>query len=145
VGIDRELVENLRRALQARVKGGAPCKASWELVRRRTLDRPVRPWTVRAQHWGGMVSAAAAASIMIFAVATAPETRLFPVAQSPFVASAARRAVPPVEEANGGAQVYRSPYVAPQTDIPLPGQRMQMKMGDQAASPDGDPPSPGLR
>ena len=144
VGIDRQVVENLRRALRERVKGGAPSEASWELVRRRTVDRPVLPWTVRAQQWGGMVSAAAAASIMMFAIATAPVTRLFPEAQSPFVASAARRAVPPVEDASGG-ELYRPSYIAPQTDLPLPGHRMQMKLGDEAASPDGDPPSPGLR
>ena len=144
VGIDRQVVENLRRALRERVKGGAPSEASWELVRRRTVDSPVQPWTARAQHWGGMVSAAAAASIMMFAIATAPEARLFPVAESPFVASAARRAVPPVEDAIGGAQAYQPPYVAPQSDLPLPGQRMQLKLGE-GAPPDGDPPSPGLR
>jgi hypothetical protein len=91
-----------------------------------------------------MVSAAAAAGIMIFAVATTPETRLFPGTESSFVASAASRAVPPVEEARGGPPAYQPPYAAPQTDTLLPGQRLQMKMGDKAAPP-GEPPIPGLR
>jgi anti-sigma factor RsiW len=145
VGIDRQVVQNLRRALRERVEGGAPSEASWELVRRRTVDRPVRPWTVRVVHWGGMVSAAAAAGIMMFAVATAPETRLFPGTESPFVASAARRAVPPVEDAIGWPPAPQGLYVAPQTDAPLPGQRMQLKMAGEAATRDGEPPIPGLR
>ena len=144
VGIDRQLVTSLRRALAERVEGYAPSEASWGAVRRRTVDRPTRQWTARVLHWGGMVSAAAAAGVMIFAVATGPEMQLFPRTQSSFVASAASRAVPPVEEARGGPPAYQPPYVAAQTDTLLPGQRMQMKMGDQAAPP-GEPPLPGLR
>jgi hypothetical protein len=90
-----------------------------------------------------MVSAAAAAGIMTFAVATAPETRLFPDTQSPFVASAARRAVPPVEEARGWPPAYASTYLAPQTDPPLPGWPMQTQMSDEAARRDGEPPITG--
>jgi anti-sigma factor RsiW len=145
VGIDRQLVKSLRRALGERVEGYAPSQDSWGAVRSRTVDRRAPPWTARVLHWGGMVSAAAAAGIMIFAVATAPEMQLFPRTQSPFVASAARRAIPPVEEARGGPPAYQPPYMAPQTDTLLPGQRMQMKMGDEAAPPDRDPPIPGLR
>jgi len=145
VGIDRQLVKSLRRALGERVEGYAPSEASWGAVRRRTVDRPVRPWTARVVHWGGMVSAAAAAGVMIFAVATAPEMQLFPRIQSGFVGSATSRAVPPVEEARGGPLAYQPPHVAPQTDTLLPGQRMQMKMGDQATPPDGEPAIPGLR
>jgi anti-sigma factor RsiW len=145
VGIDRQLVKSLRRALGERVEGYAPSEASWGAVRRRTVDRPVQPWTARVVHLGGIVSAAAAAGIMIFAVATAPEMQLFPRTQSAFVASAARRAIPPVEEARGWPAAYQPPYMAPQTDTLLPGQRMQMKMGDEAAPPDGEPPIPGLR
>lgn len=91
-----------------------------------------------------MVSAAAAASIMIFAVATTPETQLFPGTESSFVASAARRAVPPVEEATGWPPLQQRRYAASETDLLLPGQRMQMKMGDVAPS-NGEPPIPGLR
>jgi anti-sigma factor RsiW len=143
VGIDRELVKQLRRALRDRVEGGAPSEASWELVRRRTVDRPVRPWSVRALHWGGMASAAAA-GIMMFAVATAPETRLLPGTQSPvFVASAARRAVPPVEEGTGWLPASSNPYRAPQADGPLPGWPMAMQMEDELPTGFGDPPITG--
>jgi hypothetical protein len=144
VGIDRQLVEHLRRALRERVEGGgAPSEASWGVVRRRTVDSSVRPWTVRMAHWGGMVSAAAAAGIMIFSVATAPEIRLFPETQSPVVASAARRALPPVEETRAWPPPYSSAYLAPQMDGPLPGWPMQTQMSDGAAQRDSDPPIPG--
>jgi hypothetical protein len=93
-----------------------------------------------------MVSAATAAGIMIFAVATAPEMQLFPRSQSAFVASAARRAIPPVEEApSGWPPALQHPYAAPETDLLLPGQRLQMKMGDEAGPPEGEPRIPGLR
>jgi anti-sigma factor RsiW len=143
VGIDRALVGSLRRALAARVEGWAPSEASWTVVRRRTVDRPVAPWTSRVLHWGGMVSAAAAAGIMLFAVATAPEARLFGGAQSPFIADASRRAVPPVEEATGFALTPPNTYVPPQTDPPLPGQRMVLKMAEDDATRDGEPPITG--
>jgi anti-sigma factor RsiW len=142
MGIDRALVENLRRALRARVEGRAPSEGSWGLVRRRTVDRPMRPWTVRVVHWGGIASAAAA-GIMMFAVATAPGTTLFPGTESPFVASAARRAVPPVEEARGWPPEHSSTYPAPQTYPPLPGWPMQTQISDEAATRDGEPPIPG--
>ncbi|MGH2455899.1 MAG: hypothetical protein ACRDHD_06540, partial [Candidatus Limnocylindria bacterium] len=49
VGIDRALVGQLRRALQARVEGYAPSAASWELVRERALatdaPSPLVAWT----------------------------------------------------------------------------------------------------
>jgi anti-sigma factor RsiW len=139
MGIDRELVESLRRALQERVEGYAPSEASWGLIRRRTVDRPVRPWAVRVMHWRGLASAAAAAGIMIFAVATAPDTRLLPISQSPFVAAAARRAVPPLEEA--WPPELSSTYVAPQTYPPLPG--WPMRTSTEAATRDAEPPIPG--
>jgi anti-sigma factor RsiW len=146
MGIDRELVENLRRALRERVEGHAPSEASWGLVRGRTVDRTVRPWTLRAMHWRGMVSAAAAAGIMIFAVATAPETRLLPETQSLFVASATRRAVPPVEEDRGVPPELSSRYLAPQTYPPLPGWPMQTHEPDETALLHGELPIPaGMR
>ena len=101
------------------------------------------PWTTRVLHWGGMMSAAAAAGIMLFAVATAPEARLLGGAQSPFIADISRRAVPPVEEATGFALAPPNTYVAPQTDPPLPGQRMQAKRAEDPAAPDGEPPNTG--
>jgi anti-sigma factor RsiW len=143
VGIDRQLVESLRRALRQRVEGHAPSEASWELVRRRTVDRPAVPWTVRLGHWGGMASAAAAAGVMIFAVATAQETTLFPETQSPFVASAAWRAVPPVEEAAVSAPTLWNTYRPPQADGPLPGWPMQTQMSDETGRRDGEPPITG--
>jgi hypothetical protein len=124
------------------VEGSAASEGSWELVRRRTIDRPERPWTVRALHWGGVASAAAAA-IMMFAVATAPETRLLPGTQPAFIASAARRAVPPVEEGNGWPPAQSIAYVVPQTDPPRGGWPMQTQLSDEAAAPDVDPPITG--
>ena len=142
VGIDRALVKSLRRALADRVEGYAPSEASWGMVRLRTVDRPERPWTLRVAHWGGMVSAAAAAGIMLFAVATAPDSRIFSDTQSPF-AAAARRAVPPVEEAADLPAAQQRAYIAPQTDAPLPGQRMQLKTAGEALSRDDEPPITG--
>lgn len=138
MGIDRALIVNLRRALRERVAGSAPSVATWELVRRRTVGRPFRPWTARVPQWGGMVSAAAA-GIMMFAVATAPETRLVPGTQSPvFVASAAKRAVP-VEEAPGWPPAYSTTYVAPEAEPPLPGWPMRTHLSDDQMSDEVDP------
>jgi anti-sigma factor RsiW len=142
MGIDRELLKHLRRALRERVEGRAPSEASWELVRRRTIDRPERPWSVRAAQWGGMVSAAAAA-VMMFAVATAPESTLFPGSQSPFVASAARR-VPPIDEARDLSVADSSAHITPQTEAPPRGwPAVKAQVRDPAVSLDGDPPITG--
>ena len=141
MGIDRELVESLRRALGERVEGYAPSEASWGLVRRRTVDRPVRSWTVRVMSWRGMVSAAAAAGFMIFAVATAPDTRLLPMSQSPFVAAAASRAVPPLEDARDWPPELSSADVAPQAYPPLPG--WPMRTSTETATRDAEPQIPG--
>jgi anti-sigma factor RsiW len=140
VGIDRELVMHLRRALRARVDGSAPPEASWELVRRRTVDREVRPWTVRVLQWKGLVSAAAA-GIMVFAVATAPETRPAPGIQGPvFVPSSATRALSPVEEATIWPPA-RSTTVRAPLDPPLPGWPMETQtVSEPARSLDEPPP-----
>lgn len=139
VGIDRELVTHLRRALRARVEGSAPSAASWELVRRRTVDRPVRPWTVRVLRWGGMLPAAVA-GIMVFAIATSPETGRLPGTQAPvLVTSAARRAVPP-EQATGWQPAQSNNYRAPQADGPLPGWPMEPQKGDEVAASFGEMP-----
>jgi len=139
IGIDRALVKNLRRALRERVEGSAPSGASWQLVRRRTVDRPERPWTARVVQWGGMASAAAVAAVMLFAVVTTPESNLFPGTQSPFVASAARRAVPPLDEGNNPLMEQSTAYVAPDTDLPLPGWRTRTQISDAPFSRDGEP------
>jgi len=145
MGIDRELVHTLRRALRARVEGHGPSEVSWEQVRSRTVDRPVQPWTARVVHWRGMVSAAAAAGMMLFAVATAPETATLPISQSSF-ASAARRVVPPVEDATSWAAPLSSTYVTPQAYPPLPGWPMQTHTSEEVATLNGDLPIPdGMR
>jgi anti-sigma factor RsiW len=69
VGIDRELVAQLSKALRERVEGSAPSAVSWELVRRRALERPVSRWTVRILQLGRLLPAATAA-VMIFAIAS---------------------------------------------------------------------------
>lgn len=137
VGIDRALVTNLRRALRERVEGSAPSAATWQHVRSRTVDRPVQPWAVRVVRWGGMVSAAAAAGIMLFAVVTAPESRLLTPTQPTYVASAARRVVPPVDEANG--QFVDSAVDPTWQTYPPPGWPTQTKLSLEAPRGDGEP------
>ena len=145
MGIDRELVRNLRLALLARVEGHGPSGASWEQVRSRTVDRPARPWGTQVVHWRGMVSAAAAAGMMLFAVATAPQTATLPMTQSSF-ASAARRVVPPVQDARGLVAELSSTHVQPQTYPPLPGWPMQTHTPEEVATLIGDLPIPaGMR
>jgi hypothetical protein len=86
---------------------------------------------------------AAAAAVMMFAVATAPESTLFPGTQSPFVASAARRA-PPVDENRGSPAEDSSTYVAPQTEPPLPGMRaVKAQVSGRAVGRESDPPISG--
>jgi anti-sigma factor RsiW len=144
VGIDRELVMHLRRALRARVEGSAPPEASWELLRRRTVDREVRPWTARVLQWKGLVSAAAA-GIMVFAVATASETRLAPGTQAPvFVPSSATRALSPVEEATIWPPT-RSTTVRVPLDPPLPGWPMETQTVSELARSLDEPPPGRMR
>jgi anti-sigma factor RsiW len=145
VGIDRALVKSLRRALRERVEGSAPSQSSWELVRRRTVDSPKRPWTVHVVRWGGMVSTAAAAGVMLFAVATTPESPMLSGPRSPFAASVARRAVPPIDEGTGLAAAQTSAYVAPHTEAPLPGWPVRTQLSSYVATRDGDPPVTGHR
>lgn len=143
MGIERELVHNLRLALRARVEGHGPSESTWEQVRSRTVDHPARPWTPRSVNWRGMVSAAAAAGMMLFAVATAPQTTTLPMTQSPSFAAAARRVVPPVEDPNGWPAQLSSTYVAPQIYPPLPGWPMQTHTSEEVATLNGDLPIPG--
>jgi hypothetical protein len=82
VGINRELVEQLRRALRERVESSDPSAASWDLVRRRTLDRPARSWTMRLLRLGGGgLLPAAVAGVLMFA--TVSETGLLDGASAP--------------------------------------------------------------
>lgn len=75
VGLDRALVVQLRNALRARVAGEAPSPRSWELVRERALA-PERPRTRPGGiwRWVRLAPAAAAMSLMIFAVAITQES-----------------------------------------------------------------------
>lgn len=140
VGIDRALVMQLRRALRERVEGSAPSAASWELVRRRAVEGPGRPWTGRLLRWGRMLPAVVA-GVLMFATAAAPVSRVFPGTQSQtFVASSARRAVPPAEEASGWPPADVTTYRSPQVEAPLPGWPMEVRTADQVAWSDGEPP-----
>ena len=141
VGIDRELVRQLRRALQARVEGSAP-EASWELVRSRTVDRPTRPWLARVPQWAGMATAAAV-GVMMFAVATAPETRLAGNQSPAFVFAPTSRSLAPVEEANSGSPPRLTTYHAPQSDPPHAGWPMATQTANEVATSLGDPPITG--
>ncbi len=75
VGLDRALVVQLRRALQARVADAAPPATTWEAVRARALS----PDQGRASHgslwrWIRMLPAATVMTMMIFAVSVAPDS-----------------------------------------------------------------------
>jgi len=93
VGIDLVLVDQLRRALRERVEGSAPSTASWEVVRRRTVDSADQPWTGRFLRWGGMMPAAAT-GILMFAVAAASYTGVLHESRSPAANPSAERAEP---------------------------------------------------
>jgi anti-sigma factor RsiW len=92
VGIDLVLVEQLRRALRERVEGSAPSIASWDVIRRRTVDHPEGIWSSRVLRWGGMMPATAAA-ILMFTVAAASHAGLLHESQSPAAHASAEREV----------------------------------------------------
>ena len=75
VGLDRTLVIQLRQALQSRIAGGSPSARSWDVVRARALaiDAPSR-WAAVAWRWMRLAPAAAAMSLMVFAVAVAQDS-----------------------------------------------------------------------
>lgn len=140
VGIDQALVMQLRRALRERVEGSTPSAASWELVRRRAVDGPRRAWTGRLLRLGRMLPAVVV-GVLMFATATAPGTRPLPEPQSPgFVASSARRAVPPAEEASGLPRADATAPRLPQADGPPPGWPMETRPTDPLTWSDGEPP-----
>lgn len=137
MGIDRQLVKSLRRALQARVEGGALSQTSWELVRLRTVDRPEPRWTVHALHWRGMASAVAA-GVLMFSVATGSATLPLPVTGSPaFNASFERRAAPPGEKVGNISPI--SPDRA-EADPPPKGGRAELLTADDGATTYDEPP-----
>jgi hypothetical protein len=72
VGLDRALVVQLRNALRARVAGATPSPRSWEVVRERALAADSPP--ISAWRWIRLAPAAAAMSLMIFAVAVAQDS-----------------------------------------------------------------------
>jgi anti-sigma factor RsiW len=75
VGLDRALVGQLRTALRGRVAGAAPSPRSWEVVRDRALalDGP-RNRLPSMWRWLRLAPAAAAMSLMVFAVAVARDS-----------------------------------------------------------------------
>ena len=76
VGLDRALVGQLRTALRARVADAAPSPRSWEVVRDRALalDAP-RTGLSNVWRWMRLAPAAAAMSLMVFAVAVAQDSQ----------------------------------------------------------------------
>lgn len=119
VGLDRALVVQLRNALRARVAGAAPSPNSWELVRERALAVDSRGARLAAAwRWVRFAPAAAAMSLMLFAVAVAQDSerpaviqqRNLPTAQQVPVAApewempwwlAAREGPPPAPQSHG--------------------------------------------
>lgn len=75
VGLDRALVIQLRRALQARVADAAPPARTWEAVRARALSTDPGPTSLASLwRWMRLVPAAAVMTMMIFAVTAAPDS-----------------------------------------------------------------------
>jgi hypothetical protein len=147
IGFDRALVRHLRTALLERVDGRAPSAASWEMVRRRTVETPVRPWAARVLRLGGMASAAIA-GIMIFAIGTPAETPLLSAPPSPLLTAAmARRAVLSAD-LNAGPPPTSSRSEPAEEELLPPKQGWPTKpdTGIQVAWNDNDmPPVPGRR
>jgi hypothetical protein len=141
VGLDLELVEQLRRALRERVEGSAPSTANWQLIRRRTLDRPGQEWTIRVLRWSGMLPAAVA-GIMIVAIATTSGTGLLHRTQSPVLTASAEQALPPVQPAAGLDPAWSSKVLGLQAVLELSdGPQVEQPPGETAR--DEMPPIPG--
>lgn len=134
VGIDRQLVEQLRRALRERVEGIAPSAASWDLVRRRTVDRPVTPWKTRVLQWGSLLPAAVA-GLMMFAVATASETGLLNLTQSPLPVTMSAQHTVPV----GRATAWEPSWATKRPPQAVP----ELPTGHEDTHPDENPWSAG--
>jgi anti-sigma factor RsiW len=135
VGIDRELVRQLRQALRERVEGSAPSAASWDQIRRRTVDRPARPWTMRVLRWGGLLPAAVAGTMML---ATVSETGLLNGTHAPVpVTASAEQAVALVEGASSSEPPLWVTYRA-QRPVPQPPAYTQSQ--DEIATSVGEMP-----
>ena len=75
VGLDRALVVQLRNALRARVADASPSAGSWQVVRERALAVESAPdGLAAAWRWIKLAPAAAAMSLMIFAVSVAQDS-----------------------------------------------------------------------
>jgi len=75
VGLDRELVVQLRNALRARVSDSSPSPRSWQVVRERALAAEAPGARLAAAwRWIRLAPAAAAMSLTIFAVAVAQDS-----------------------------------------------------------------------
>jgi hypothetical protein len=76
VGLDRALVAQLRTALRARVADSAASPHSWEVVRDRALALDAsRTGLSSLWRWMRLAPAAAAMSLMVFAVAVAQDSQ----------------------------------------------------------------------
>jgi anti-sigma factor RsiW len=141
VGLDLELVEQLRRALRERVEGSAPSMANWQLIRRRTLDRPGQQWTIRVLRWSGMLPAAVA-GIMMVAIATTSGTGLLHGTQSPTLTASAEQALPPVQAAGAVDPAWSSKVRGLQTVLEL-SDRPQVEQQPGETAREIMPPIPG--
>ena len=75
VGLDCALVVQLRNALRARVADASPSPRSWEVVRERALAAEAPAARLAAAwRWIRLAPAAAALSLMVFAVAVAQDS-----------------------------------------------------------------------
>jgi anti-sigma factor RsiW len=141
VGLDLELVEQLRRALRERVEGSAPSTANWELIRRRTVDLPSQQWTIRMLRWSGMLPAAVG-GIMMLAIATTSGTGLLHGTHSPVLTASAEQALPPVQPTGSVDPAWSSKVRGLQAVLELSdGPQVEQPPGETAR--DEMPPIPG--
>jgi anti-sigma factor RsiW len=141
VGLDLELVEQLRRALNERVEDSAPSTANWEFIRRRTVDGPSQQWTIRVMRWSGMMPAAVA-GIMMLAIATTSGTGLLHGTQSPVLSASVEQAVPPVQQTGSLDPSWSSKVLGLQAIIEL-SDRPQVEQPPGETARDEMPPIPG--
>jgi hypothetical protein len=121
VGLDQALVIQLRNALRARVAGASPSPRSWELVRQRALaaESP-RPRLRPTWRWVRFAPAAAAMSLMVFAVAVAQDSeRPAAIQQHPWPTFQQIQAAEPEWEMPWWLAAREGPPPAPQSHGPL--------------------------
>lgn len=98
VGLERALVVQLRAALHARIAGSSPSPRAWDAVRERALAvGPPRLGLLQAWRWLRLAPAAAAMSLMIFAVAVARDSERPELIQQHNVSSAPQVEAPEPE------------------------------------------------